>query len=288
MRERALVWRRVGRGLLVIGFGVFLLLNTTGFLPWSFWRDLLPFWPVILVAIGLRLVFERGPVPAAVLLSPLLILATMSWVAISGPAYVGWRGRTVPVRAERPDDIQRWTLEGSVTYGSLDLAGRVLDPSMLVEGRARAARHRPELRTSGGRGAARVRFRTRSERTFILFWSPWTRWDLDVAEDLPVTLDLDLALSDVRLDLDRVPLSTFETEAVFSDLDLTLGRPDREVYLSLKGAFTSYELTVPSGVPVRVENDGAFNLVDGRRSGRTPGYRIRLDGAFNKVRVRNR
>ena len=288
MSENGRAWRRVGRGLLVIGFGCFLLLNTTGFLPWSFWFDLIPFWPVLLVALGVRLLFERSRLPVAMLLSPILVLGTMAWVAVSGPAHLRWSGRSVAVRAERPEGIERWTLQGSVVYGSVDVAGRVLDPSVLVEGTARYSRSQPEVRTTSGRGAAKVRFRPPSRRHVIGLGSPWMNWDLDIAEDLPVAVDLDAVLSDVRLDLPDVPLSTLETEGAFNHVEVILGEPAKEVFLNIEGAFSSYSFTVPAEVPVRVDSDGAFNYVTGERGGRSPGYRIRLDGVFNRVKVNSR
>jgi hypothetical protein len=288
MSENGRSWRRVGRGLLVIGIGCFLLLNTTGFLPWSFWFDLIPFWPVLLVALGVRLLFERSRVPAALLLSPVLILGTMTWVAVSGPAHLRWSGRSLAVRAERPEGVERWTLQGSVVYGSLDMVGRVLDPSVLVEGTARYSRQRPEVRTTTGRGAAKVRFRPQSRRHVFGLASPWMSWELDVAEDLPVAMDLEAVLSDVRLDLPDVPLSTLEADGAFNRVEAVLGEPSREVFINVKGAFSRYSFAVPAQVPVRVDSDGAFNYVTGERGGRLPGYRVRLDGAFNRVSVSSR
>ena len=78
-----IAWRRAARGLTLIGIGVFLLLNTTGLLPWSFWGDLLDYWPVLLVAIGIRMVFDRSAAPWLALLGPVLSLATMTWVAVT-------------------------------------------------------------------------------------------------------------------------------------------------------------------------------------------------------------
>ena len=44
----------------LIGFGVFLMLTTLGVLPWSFWLDVARLWPVLLIGMGLRLIFERS------------------------------------------------------------------------------------------------------------------------------------------------------------------------------------------------------------------------------------
>ena len=85
MSSAPIAWRRVARGLNVIGVGVFLLLSTQGLLHPGFWLDAVAFWPVLLIALGLRLMFERSRAPWAVLLSPLLVVGTLSYVAW-GPA----------------------------------------------------------------------------------------------------------------------------------------------------------------------------------------------------------
>ena len=63
MSESRIVWRRVSRGLTYIGFGVFFFLSTQGLLHQGFWLDALAFWPVVLIALGLRLMFERTKAP---------------------------------------------------------------------------------------------------------------------------------------------------------------------------------------------------------------------------------
>ena len=76
MSETRIVWGRVSRGLSYIGCGVFFLLTTQGFLYRGFWLDALAYWPVLLIALGLRLMFQHSRTPWAVLISPLVIMGT--------------------------------------------------------------------------------------------------------------------------------------------------------------------------------------------------------------------
>ena len=64
MSRNGAIWGQISWGILFAGFGVFLLLTTLGIIPATFWLALLPFWPVLLIAIGLRFIFERSGVPA--------------------------------------------------------------------------------------------------------------------------------------------------------------------------------------------------------------------------------
>jgi len=278
-------WRRASRGLLVMGFGTFLLLNTTGNLPWSFWLRLLPLWPVCLIAIGLRLVFERSRLPIGILLSPVLLLGTMSWVAAAGPPVTSWEHGSLNLRAERPPDVQRWTLEGNLAYGVLDLTGRPLPGETLVAGEATGGRGTPRLRASGGRSLARVRFWQNEHHTISILGEEWSGWRLRLAEDLPVAVDLEMALAEGNFDLSTVPVTGIDIDGAFNSLALRLGVPERDVVIRLEGAFTGYHLQVPEGVPVRVQTDGVLNVISGSRGGPGPGYRIRLRGAFNHLDI---
>ena len=129
MSESRIAWRRISRGLCFIGFGVFFFLSTQGMLHRGFWMDALAFWPVLLIALGLRLMFERSKAPWAILLSPLLLMGTLSYVAWRGaePLSTDWK----TVQAVRDADVEAWSLEarmaladlGNTSYGELGFNG---------------------------------------------------------------------------------------------------------------------------------------------------------------------
>ena len=53
-------------GLLLVTLGVVLLLNTTGVLPFGIWLELVDFWPVLLVLVGIKMIVApRAPVVCA-------------------------------------------------------------------------------------------------------------------------------------------------------------------------------------------------------------------------------
>lgn len=45
---------RVVNGILVIVIGIVLLMNTTGYLPWSVWDVLLQYWPLLIIGLGVQ------------------------------------------------------------------------------------------------------------------------------------------------------------------------------------------------------------------------------------------
>ena len=111
-----------------------------------------------------------------------------------------------------------------------------------------------------------------------------------MANDLPMSLHLETAFAGGELNLETIEITRVDLDGAFNDLTLRLGAPRTDTRVSLEGAFNRLELVVPEGTPVRVSTDGFINLVDrrsnaGKLSG--PAYRLRSDGAFNRVVIRS-
>ena len=285
-------WVRVSRGFYLLGFGTFLLLTTQDVLPLSFWSDALAYWPVLLVACGIRLVFERSAAPGLVLLGPALVLGTLMHVAMQGPGHTEADHAWVPLKAEGAADVPDWTLEGRLALARVDVTSRRLPRGVLAEGRGtEAGRH--SVRLAGDAAAGRVQV-TNSwyGKTFFAMPGRRGRCELGVTTALPVAFDLDLAFTTTRFDVATGPVSRVTLDGAFNDLTLRLGEPSSDVVLDFQGAFNLVAIEVPATTPVRVNSEGFLNFVDGRRRNRrppggSPGYRVQLDGAFNRVVVRS-
>jgi hypothetical protein len=288
MTESRIVWARMSRGLWFIGLGVFCLLSTQGLLHRGFWFDALAFWPVLLITLGLRMVFERSRTPWVVLFSPLILVGILSYVARRGPEPrpTDW----TPVRALRDAQVESWTLEARVALADLDLRAGSLAPGVLLEGRT----------TTTAAGSVRVSDRGDSSRVTLgarrwrsgAYLVPATRqaWDMNVANALPVALRLSTAFAEGDIDFRSIEVTRVDEEGAFNDLTLRLGEPRTDTRVNLEGAFNRLVLVVPERTPVRVSTDGFLNLVDrrpdrGRLSG--PAYRVRSTGAFNRVVIRS-
>ncbi|MFH1639922.1 MAG: DUF5668 domain-containing protein [Chloroflexota bacterium] len=46
-------------GIILIFVGALFLLQTMGVVPWSIWKTMLPYWPVIIIIIGLNIILRR-------------------------------------------------------------------------------------------------------------------------------------------------------------------------------------------------------------------------------------
>lgn len=289
MSGRSLAWRRAARGINLIGFGVFLLLTTQGILQWSFWADAARLWPVLLVALGLRLVVEKS-LPWAVLISPLLIQGTLAWVALHPDRLP--RGAVAfadsewsDFRLARPEEAEEWTLDAELAFAHVDVAAGA-GPGALVEGRTAGARERSVWLARGGE-SPRVRLRGSHERSGVFWGNQDEAWEIRLADDLPVRLDLTLAFCEGPFRLGSVHAARVELGGAFNDVRVELPVPAQPTRVEFEGAFNDVEFAVPAGVPVRLDVEGVLNGVDrpGAGAGEGPGYRIDVQGAFNSIRV---
>jgi len=74
-------------GVIVLLAGIILILNNFGIVTWDIWAAMAPFWPVLLVIIGLKIVFLRNAVNCV--LANLVVLVLLVFVILVGLARVG-------------------------------------------------------------------------------------------------------------------------------------------------------------------------------------------------------
>jgi hypothetical protein len=281
-------WRRLADGLLLIGLGIFVLLNTTGHLPWTFWYDALTLWPILLVTAGLRIAVERTRVAWLMLLGPVIVLSTLAGVAggrldnAPGP----WR----PVSEARPPDARQLTLRAALASSRLDVAARPADAGILVEGRQGSRANQARIETKVEGSEATVTLVPGSRGWDAARPGRLSRWELGVPESLPLTIDVDGAMIGGRFDLGRGQVAKATFDGAFIGADLHLPKPTGRVQLRIHGVFNMVDLFVPEGTPVRVHGPGfPFNIVD-RGSGdpkdpATPGYDVDFGGVFCRIGV---
>jgi len=179
-------WPKAAEGIQLAGFAVFLLLNTTGVLPWSFWLDAIALWPLLIMSAGIRIAFEKSRARWLVLLGPVIILGGLAWLAS------GHRPETPagPWEAEnlgRPEGTQRVEIEAGLAGARLRLdTADDLPQGRLVEGRSlgRGDSTRFEVQAEGG--TAKVRLGGGKKQDVVFLPRPRERWDLRLPTRLPL------------------------------------------------------------------------------------------------------
>jgi hypothetical protein len=281
-------WARAAEGVQLAGIAVFLLLNTMGYLPWSFWLDAIALWPLLIVSAGIRIAFERTRAPWLVLAGPALILGGLAWVA-SGARPERAPGPMQPQIAERPAGVDRVELEAKLLGARLNVAATAqMSPGSLVDGASNANQERARLETVGEGTLARVQLNG-GRHGPIFLPRPRERWDLRLPAELPLFLKVSGAGVGGNVDLTAGTTRGLQTDGVFIGVEARLPAPRQDTPIRMNGVFNALTLVVPEGTPVRVHGAGLpFNAVDRGTHGKEgrPGYDVHVQGIFSAVEVR--
>ena len=147
-------WARAAEGIQLAGIAVFLLLNTTGVLPWSFWLDAAALWPVLLMSAGIRIAFEKSRAPWLLLAGPALILGSLAWVASGARADAA--GGPVDHRDEAPPRRGEPAAASRRTSPARDCSSALpADRARPARGRAHGRHARERARSTAGSTAIR-------------------------------------------------------------------------------------------------------------------------------------
>jgi hypothetical protein len=282
-------WARAAEGIQLAGIAVFLLLNTMGYLPWSFWLDAIALWPLLIMSAGIRIAFEKTRARWLVLAGPAIILGGLAWLA-SGARPEAPLGPWEPEVADRPEGVERVNLETKLVGARLRVAVVTqMPPGRLVDGGSIAGHDTTHLEAAAEGPLARVNLNAGEKHGFVFLPRRKERWELRLPAELPLRVRVAGAGVGGDLDLTAGTFEGLQTDGVFIGVDARLPAPREETEIRMNGVFNSLKLVVPEGTPVRVHGAGLpFNAVNrGVRGieGR-PGYDVHVQGIFSAVEVR--
>jgi hypothetical protein len=261
-------------GLLLVGFGTLLLLTVSGVAGLGIWFELVSYWPVLLILLGIKMILA----PRA----PLVGMAVVSLVIVATIA-AAW----VPLSVERIDDTPRIAystpLENTETFelGMGFVSGRVALRSDPSGDRLFAVdfNNRPADVIHDHMGSfSKIYLSTDGfsvdysdgEGDFTL--SGLADWDLMVSPDVALDLDIRAGAADLDLDLTHLNVRRVFVGAGASQVRIRL--PDSgKTLVEIEAGAADIQITVPQGVAARIDNDSFLNSTS-IDSGRFP----KLDG----------
>ena len=281
-------WKRAADGIGMAGIAVFLLLNTTGVLPWSFWIDAIALWPLLIMSAGVKIAFEKTRAPWLVLFGPAIVLGGLAWMATGTRTDIP----AGPWKAEgplpRPEGAKRVRLDLDLFGSRLQVVSRELEAGALADARSIERLASASLEVKREDETAHVRLDSGTKNGIVVLPGRRQRWELGVPSDLPLDYELRGAMVRSSFDLTHSRLQGGGINGVFLITRLTLPAVESPVKLRVNGVFNVLRVSVPHGTPVRVRGTGfPFNLVKRRVVGdpERPGYEIQVDGIFNAVAV---
>jgi hypothetical protein len=236
--------------LALIFVGVMFLLINLGVIERSIWPEIVRYWPVLLVLMGVDLILRRSSVFSA-LASALLavVLIAMGAAAFAWFAPEAWLAEEQPVSYPLGAAV-RGEIVLSCENCSLqvhEIAGAV---TSLVKGSVMIGRGKT-LTESVQQEGNRLYFQLTSHG--ILPFLPWwrateLRWDIGVSPTIPVTLALATNAA-VKADLSELSVESADIHSGGDSCTIILSRRSSS-RLSIAGE--SVDIRIPEGVGVRV------------------------------------
>ena len=244
-----------------IGLGALLTAGNLGYLQWDAFQLLLRLWPVFIVAMGLNLLFSGRSwlVGAVGVLLAVALVGGVLWLGMGG----------MPTRTAEMVPVSQEL--GTATQGQVTLkvsTGPLHVNAGLEPGRILSGRYIPlvneqiekEYTVSGVRGT----FRLSTGSTVVIPYPDFSlqpRWDFQVSPQVPMGLDLTLAVGDLKVDLTNTQVERLNLTAAVGVIDLTLAAGQK-----LDGVISNpvgqTVIHVPEGVSTCLETNFGLAAVD--------------------------
>jgi len=249
--------------ILLIGIGVFWLLNNLGLLPGWSWGSLWQLWPVFLIAIGLDLLIARR----APVLGALVALVAIGLIAILVLA-----GTTLGIN-RNPDVI---TEQFSEALGQANSARIDLDFSLgpafidaLVNSKdlfQAEIRHFGEAEfSSSGTSRKTILLDTTERRLQIggldIFAEPDLRWEIGITPEIPIDLVIKGGVGEADLDLSKLDLTGLDLSVGVGKVMIYLPATSEGYDAKITGSVGETYIEISEGADIRLDVEGGVGEV---------------------------
>jgi len=260
--------KRAAEGLGSVAFGLVLLGNTMGYIPWNVWFAIFSLWPLLLVAIGIELVGKGLHQDGIRALSNVVLILGLAYAVLvvqpSGGAMnfqvLPVSGLSAPFSNGFPHDAAVTVGTAEIKVGATKLSISAGDSLVSVAGKA-AASDPPVAQSSTNGSDAIVTVGDSGDRNVFLGTAQRT---------LDVTLDRSVAWREIRLDVGAVTadadFSGLEVAAVkmnvgASDAKIKIGSRAKVVKLDISGGATSVTVLVPADAACTVNSTSGLSNI---------------------------
>jgi hypothetical protein len=251
--------RRRGSGivgpLILIGLGLIFLLNNLGVVDWSIWQVIWRLWPVLLIAAGLDLLIGRRSALGAlvVLVLTLALLAGGLWLLKADQPFSGRAVTTETIRQARGDATHtRVVIErdaGRLRIKALPESANLVEGQIDLAGNEKAT---PQFSLEGDKATWTLRADRRSFGPTFGGWYERRTWDLGLAQEGRLDLEVDLGVGEVDLDLTGLTIGDLDVNVAVGKTTVILPQ-EGDIKGRVDGAIGEVVVVIPEGVEARVQ-----------------------------------
>lgn len=269
-----------GIGTVIVG-GV-LLSNTTGFVSWDVWWTLLMLWPVLLVAIGLRIIGRGTGQSWVKALGPVAI-----WLAFAYAVSVSLTGvggvQPYVARSAKPfalfepiDQVTEAKLRLDSGVGEISIGGNA---GQLISASGVSPFGTPNLRVKRNGNSADVDLGMESsEGPFLGAGLASGKLNVDLSQQVVWDAELQTGASTLDADFSDLKVRALTVKSGASSVDIKLGAVPEEVNrtdVAIKSGVSSVKVRLPKDAEARVTSHSGLAATDV-----TGGFQQESDGVW--------
>ena len=246
--------------LLLVTVGVLLLLSNLGMLGLNAWELIFRFWPILLIAIGLEILFGRRSLIGS-LIVVLIVLAIIAGAIAFAPGYQLTSGQMVSQEINQPlEGAKSANVDISYGAGRFNL-GPLTDSNLLISG---------TVSTTGGQDATSSFQMTGDSANYRLAAKlanpgpvvpPWVRgkdeWDLKLNNSVPLSLRINGGVGTADVDLSQLKVTNIDANLGVGKTTITMPSTGH-AQGRISAGVGEVEVVIPSGVGVRVQADSGL------------------------------
>ncbi len=249
-------------GLLLVALGVLLLLNAAGVVSVDIWFELIRYWPMLLVIIGVKmLIAPRAPLigigAVCLILAATFLAASLTMSTRRADDLVATTHAT-PLEDTRALRLGVGFTNGSVALRS-DMSGVSDSPRLFA---ADFAGNPVSVVQETSDGSSEIYLSTRAlsdggvyDGIMSFFTTAMADWELMVSPDVAVDIEIRAGAADLDLDLSNLDVERLVIGAGASDIKVWLPAHARYTRVEIAAGAADIEIVVPDGVAARIEND---------------------------------
>ncbi len=238
-------------GLIILSVGIFYLCKNYGWLPENLNLEILRLWPVLIIAVGLSLLNNKGFLSKTIGFIIFLIVITITSFII----FYGVKNDTKPILNENPFKIER---SEKTNYSSVVIKSGVGKVNItggseeLAEGNLRSNISNLKIDNDTSSEKQKLSLEVESRDRIELLSEVKNDLTVKLNSELPTDIFLNLGVADSKLDLREVLVNNLDIEIGVSNLDLIMGDRAEMAKVNLRSGVSSVKISLPDNVGSKI------------------------------------
>lgn len=246
--------------LFMLAVGIVFLLTNLGLLALDIWRIVFRLWPLLLVSVGLDLLIGRRSRIGALLSAVVLLAVFFGALWFMGASLPTGRALEGEQIEQALDGAQEARIDMDINTGSLNVSA-LAGADNLIAGTVQTRASREVRQDYSLQGSTAVYTLDEVGGFGFFGLESDARWELELAQNVPLDLDVSLGAGEMVLDLTDLMVNSLDVNIGAGELRLTLPA-EAGFEGEVSGAVGSIVILTAPGTGLRLQSGTAISAVD--------------------------